>query len=55
MSWGGIFPLHTGNKEASERARVGEGQGPRACLCPGIEGGLGQGACTHTESHGNME
>lgn len=38
MSWGGIFPLHTGNKEASERARVGEGQGPQACLCPGRPG-----------------
>lgn len=49
MSWGGIFPLHTGNKEASERARVGEGQGPQACLCPGSARGLGQGACTHTE------
>lgn len=49
MSWGGIFPLHTANKEASERARVGEGRGPQACLCPGNAGGLGQGTRTRTE------
>lgn len=49
MSWGGIFPLHTANKEASERAQVGEGQGPQACLCPASAGGLGQGGHTHTE------
>lgn len=37
MGWGGIFPLHTANKEASERAPVGEEWGHRPVSVQGTQ------------------
>lgn len=54
MSWGGIFPLHTANKEASERAPVGEGQGYRPVSVQGMQEAWAR-VHAHTQSLGNMK
>lgn len=54
MGWGGIFPLHTANKEASERAPVGEGQGRRPVSVQGTQEAWTR-VHAYTQNYGNMK
>lgn len=54
MGWGGIFPLHTANKEASERAPVGEGRGCRPVSVQGTQEAWAR-VHAYTQNYGNMK